>query len=360
MKILFLPNNISSISTSSVQALNRIHGCEAKGFYTNKFSHQHSGGAGNYYFVGISRRKNPIGWIMQEIKRFILFKRLLKWADIIHWVYDDKGLKKREIRMIKRSKKPSVIEWVGSDIRNPEILFPINSYYKKVFHSGYEYANYESFAQSAANQSKFKEYGAYPLVNPEMDLFVDKTIFSKRYFVWPRMVLEDYECQYPLAENKKPLILHSPTAKFAKGSEYIISAIEKLQNEYEFEFKLISNTPRPEVMQLMRQCDIFIDQVILGMYGLASCEAMCFGKPVLCYLMPTVLENGLPSDCPIVNTKIEDIEANIRMLLENGELRSSIGRKSRKYAEEYFNAKKKAEVYVGKYEEVLINLKEGE
>lgn len=37
-----------------------------------------------------------------------------------------------------------------------------------------------------------KKLGAKPLVNPEIDLFVNKELFPIRYFIWPRMCLKAY------------------------------------------------------------------------------------------------------------------------------------------------------------------------
>lgn len=353
MKVLFLPNNISSISTSTVEALNNLPGIEAKGFYINKFTHQYAGGEHNYFFEGISRKRYPLKWIRQEIKRHFLFRRLIKWADIIHWVYDDMGLKESEKKILRINRKPSVVEWVGSDIRNPDILFPANRYYKEVFYNGYEYAFYESAEQSHKNQMKFSDYGSYPLVNPEMDIYVEKNLFPKRFYVWPRLLLDTFHPQYPPLEKKKLLILHSPSAKFAKGTNFILPVVEELKKEFDFEFKLLHKIPRHEVLQLMQQCDIFIDQVILGMYGLASCEAMAYGKPVLCYLMPAVFENGLPNDCPIVNTTVESLKEKLIDLISNPQLRHDTGKASRAYTEKYFDASKNSRQLVEIYNEVI-------
>lgn len=328
-------------------------GHAAKGFYISKFSHQHFERKNNYYFVGISRKKNLFKWVVQEIKRYYTFRRLLKWADVIHWVYDDKGLKNNEIRKIRKAGKPSVVEWVGSDIRNPELLFPLNAYYAHAYENGYEYAQYESVWQSKRNQAKFLQYEAIPLVNPEMDLFLDRSMFPERYFVWPRMLLTQFDYRFPDPGNKKPLVLHSPTAKVAKGSEYIIAAVEELKKEVDFDFILLHQFPRAEVMRLMQQCDIFIDQIVLGMYGLASCEAMCYGKPVLCYLMPAVIKNGLPEECPIINTTVESLKSNLRRLLQDGQLRYETGLLCRAYAEKYFDSKKNAERLISVYQAVI-------
>ncbi len=347
-----MPINVASISSITVDALNRLDGIDAKGFFINKHKY-HFVGENSYYFEGVSRKKRPLKWLKQEFRRYFLFRSLYKWADIVHWVYDDIGLKDSEKRIIRKCKKPSVIEWVGSDIRNPDILFSINPYFENVFNNGYEYAFYESEKQSLINQRKFFSYGALPLVNPEMDIYINKEIFPKRYYIPQRILIEQFIPSLPPKAKSKLLILHAPSAKNAKGTNFILPVIEELQKKYDFEFRLLHNMPRTEVMELMQQCDIFIDQLVIGMYGLASCEAMAFGKPVLCFIMPAVYENGLSKDCPIINTTVETLKDNLTNLITNPELRFRVGNDSRKYALENFDAIANAQKLVDIYSDVI-------
>jgi glycosyltransferase involved in cell wall biosynthesis len=352
MRVLVLPINVASISSVTVDALNRLKGIDAKGFFINKHKYHFVGG-NSYYFEGVSRKKRPLKWLRRELYRYFLFRSLYNWADIVHWVYDDIGLKENEKRIIRKCKKPSVIEWVGSDIRNPETLFSINSYYKEAFNNGYEYAFYESEKQSLINQRKFFSYGALPLVNPEMDIYINKKIFPNRYYISHKIFIDQFTPSLSPDAKSKLLVLHAPSAKIAKGTNFILPVIEELQKEYDFEFRLLHNMPRTEVMELMQQCDIFIDQLVIGMYGLASCEAMAFGKPVLCFIMPAVYENGLSKECPIVNTTVETLKDNLTQLITNPGLRIRIGNDSRKYAQENFDATINAQKLVDIYSDVI-------
>ena len=105
MKVLVLPTNISSITTSTVEALNQLHGVEARGVVINRFSHQTLNGENCYFFESVSRRAKPIKWVFLQIKRWLIFRKLVKWADIIHWIYDDVGLKKCEISFLLKKNK---------------------------------------------------------------------------------------------------------------------------------------------------------------------------------------------------------------------------------------------------------------
>ncbi len=130
-----------------------------------------------------------------------------------------------------------------------------------------------------------------------MDLYVKKNLFPKTFITLHRLNVKDF---IPIeTENPIPLVVHAPSRRIAKGSDYILKAVEELKQELDFDFKLLEHMPRQEAMKQVQQCDIFIDQLMLGSHGLSSCEAMSFGKPVMCYIMPAVYENGLPADCPI-------------------------------------------------------------
>ena len=352
MKVLVLPINVASISSITVESLNNFGDVKAKGFFSNRHIY-HYPSHNSYYFEGVSSKKKPFKWFVQKIKRYFIFRKLCKWADIIHWVYDDISLYGQEKSILKKSNKPSVIEWVGSDIRNPEILFTINPYYKNAFQNGYEYAFYESKKQSLINQKKFNGYGALPLVNPEMDLYLNKELFPEKYYISHKLFLNEFISSFPAINKMKPLIVHSPTAKIAKGTNFILPVIEELKKNYDFDFRLLHDLPRYEVLALMKECDIFIDQLIIGMHGLASSEAMAFGKPVVCYLMPAIFENGFSKECPIVNTTIETLKETLVRLITNSELRYNIGKASREYAEENFDANSNAKKLVKIYSDVI-------
>jgi glycosyltransferase involved in cell wall biosynthesis len=99
---------------------------------------------------------------------------------------------------------------------------------------------------------------------------------------------------------------------------------------------------RSEVLELLQQADIFVDQIIGGSYGMATMEAMSFGKPVMCYIMPEVFEAGLSTDCPIINTNPDNLKEKLIELIDNAPMRHEIGKKSRAFVEEFHDADKGA------------------
>ena len=229
---------------------------------------------------------------------------------------------------------------MGSDIRDPDILKPINKYYDKVFDHGYEYAKQEKSSYKTIVQEKFASVGALPIVNPEMGLFLKKNVFPKSHQVYLRINIENFSPIYPNKESKNKItIVHSPSVLIAKGSSIILPLIERLQKIYDFTFIMLHQKPRSEVLEIIQKADIFIDQIIGGSYGMAAMESMAYGKPTLCYIMPEVFKNGLSSECPIVNVNPETIEQKLIELILNPQMRYDIGLASRAYVEKYHDAK---------------------
>jgi glycosyltransferase involved in cell wall biosynthesis len=297
-------------------------------------------------------KKNPLRYIFSFLANNFLFRplkfltlcRWIIWADAIHWTWDSTMKNNLDLWLTKFLNKKRFIEWVGSEMRVPEVTMQENKGYKEAYNNGYEYKDLENKERSYALQEKFASYGFVPILVPEMKLFLKPGLFNKVYTTQYRIFQpEKYpDTYFPAIQNDKIIIAHSPSAKIAKGSNIIIPLIEKLKQQFNIEFILLHNVAREQVIETMKRCDIFIDQIILGSYAAAAIEAMSLGKPVVAYIMPPVFREGTPIDCPIVNANPDTLEINLIELLRDSELRRSIGIKSRQYVEEVHNADKLA------------------
>ncbi len=283
-------------------------------------------------------KKNIIQSILNGVLYFRRIKKWIEWADVLHYAYTPGDKFRRDLAYAHKLNKKIFVEFVGSDIRIPELLSEINPYFKNAYyHENYEYKRVEAPNKELKLQKIFSKYGAIPIVNPEMQLFVNRTLFPTLHQVFFRINVNDFSHLYPKIETKRPVIVHSPSALIAKGSNIILPIIERLKKKYDFEFIIIHQKPRSEVLELLKKADIFIDQIILGTYAMAAMEAMAYGKPTLCYIMPEVFKNGLTPECPVVNVNPDTIEEKLIELILNPQLRHEIGLKSRTYIENYHN-----------------------
>ncbi len=350
MKVLLLPFNIASKGAITIDALNRINGVEAKGVFVSKNKGVASSEFARHFEV-YSFRENPIGWTSNYIKKSLYINKMIKWADVLHWIWDSGFSSQWDLKLARALKKPGIIEWSGSDIRYPERNFEINPHASLLYNPEYEYKHIETKENSFRRQEKFSKMGFAPLVTPEMDLYIRKDLFPKSYTTLHRLNTKDFRGANP--GNAKPLVVHSPTRRMAKGTKYILEAVEQLKSDFDFEFKLLEGMSREDTLKVIQSCDIFIDQLLLGSYGMASCEALSMGKPVLCYIMQAVYDNGLPLECPIVNTNPDNIKENLAMLLRDRSYREMLGQKGRVYAEQYLDVDIQAKDLVNIYKEVI-------
>lgn len=350
MKILYAPGNIASMPAITAEAMNKIPGVTAKYISTQKHKYlQENDAMVNLAFAFPNKpfKENPLQNILYNISynlfikpyKFIILCRWIVWADVIHWTWDSTTPLNLDLKLAKILKKRRFIEWVGSEMRIPEITMLESKWYKEVFNNGYEYSAMESKERSYRLQEKFYKYGFIPVLVPEMKLFLKPGLFKKVFSTQYRIFQKD---KYPeivsYPGNDNIVIVHTPSAKIAKGSNYIIPIIEKLKRKYNIDFILLHNVSREKALETMKRCDIFIDQIILGSYAGAAIEAMSLGKPTLAYIMPSVYKQGTPYDCPVVNVNPDTLEEKLTQLIEDPALRHQVGAKSRKFVEEVHNA----------------------
>lgn len=148
-----------------------------------------------------------------------------------------------------------------------------------------------------------------------------------------------YQPVYPRLSTGQPIkILHAPNHKAIKGSDAIFKAIEVLKSEgYPIELVFKQNIPNKEFLKLVSSVDIVIDQLVIGCYAMFAMEAMCFGKPTICYLRDDLIKTFEAggyidsSEIPLISAQTHDITDVLRNLLDAPERLHEIGKKSRDY-----------------------------
>ena len=321
----------------TVQALRDI-GMNARGIVQQSSAFLTNDGLEVYESISI--RRSPIKGMIRLLRWWTHLLPAILWADVIHWHYGSNfilplGL---DLNLIHYLGKKGVIEFYGSDIRIPEVAIQDNPYLEKVLsHPANDYLI--SFKISRQNQERFARAGFQCLCNsPELNAYVQKDLFSSPFLgIRSRLMLKEFEPQYPNREIKNPVIGHAPSNKRVKGTESVLRTIETLKKQLDFEFRLISGETHAKTLAAMRDCDIYLDQFVIGDHGVAAVEAMAFGKPVVCYLKPSV-SMAQPPDCPIINANQDNLGDVLGNLIENPSVLYEIGVKSRQYVEKYHDA----------------------
>jgi glycosyltransferase involved in cell wall biosynthesis len=351
MKVLTIGANNASTQNNTIRGL-RALGIEAEGLcFESRVSVYN-----DYSCIslpnlprGSSRRLGLSWWKRKVISAFLFLKHLL-WADIIHCYSDFRvfpfGL---DCLLIKLLRKKGVIEFQGSDIRIPEVEMATNPIFRLAFlDPHYEY-RFENANSSLRRQRRFASLGFWPVVSGALPL-LDRNLFPRFSIVYHPSLVRDAVPRFPPAEKAGPVIIaHAPSAPVAKGTKYVVRAVENLKRKYDLEFILIQNMPLALALKAIEDCDIYVDQMIWGGYAVTSQQAMALGKPIVCYLKPVLSKYLYPDDIPVVNATIDTLEKKLDELIRNPLRRHDLGKRSRQYVEKYHDhilvAAKLVEIY---------------
>ncbi len=169
-----------------------------------------------------------------------------------------------------------------------------------------------------------QDYELYPYVKH----------YYKNVFVLPlAFPVKEVAPAYPLRSNGVPMVVHAPTQPTFKGTAAIEAALQALWSQgYTFSYYRIERMSHQQALQMYRQADIVIDQILVGSYGVLSVEAMAMGKPVVCYVREN-LKKTFPGWLPIVSANPGTLQSALIPLLRDAAKRHSVGIMSRKYAE---------------------------
>jgi len=131
-------------------------------------------------------------------------------------------------------------------------------------------------------------------------------------------------------------VCHSPTNRYYKGSDNIISICRKLEKEGIIEFILIENESYEITIKKKQNCDVLIDQIHnrggWG-YGMNSIEALSMGLVCMTELVKAY-KNFIP-DHPFIHITKETLESKLREIVQNKKLLSIKKSESRLWVKKY-------------------------
>lgn len=136
--------------------------------------------------------------------------------------------------------------------------------------------------------------------------------------------------------NPVPRVLHAPSQRKGKGSDFIRSIVGALKEEgFAFEFIEVTNMPNIKLLEMLASCDIVIDQAFSDapVAGLAA-EASALGIPVVVGgYYASVWQRYIPSEIlpPVVFCRPEDMKDQVARLLQDSNLRTSLGARAQAF-----------------------------
>lgn len=143
----------------------------------------------------------------------------------------------------------------------------------------------------------------------------------------------------PASEHRGALrVVHAPNHRELKGTRYLEVAIADLQSEgVLIELVLVESLSNHEALEIYRTADVIFDQCLIGFHGYFALEAMALGKPVMCYIRRPDEYLLQPEECPIINTHVDTLKADLRRLVTSRDELPAIGQRGRAYVERHYS-----------------------
>ena len=217
--------------------------------------------------------------------------------------------------------------WHGSDVRQPEVHGRIEKY-SPFNEDGVLLPIYSTtrWAHRAANELDVPEFVSTP----------DLLRYRPNAAWLPTVVNpDDYLPEVGGLVPSVPVVLHAPSKALLKGTQYVREAASKLQDEGLIEYREVSGVTREQLQELIRQSDIVVDSLALGMYGVVSVEAMLLEKVAVANVWESAREYILSSTgqvVPVAQADPSSIERVLRELAVDPELRTEIAELGRPFA----------------------------
>jgi hypothetical protein len=162
-------------------------------------------------------------------------------------------------------------------------------------------------------------------------------------FFWPIDLAiqggKRYKPAYPSVDLDRPVrVVHAPNHSHFKGTRYLEQAIASLQQEgVGIELILVERLSNDQALEVYRSADVIFDQCLIGFHGYFALEAMALGKPVMCFIRKPAEYLLQPEECPIINTHVDTLKADLRSLVRRRDEFEDIGRRGRLYIERNFS-----------------------
>lgn len=232
-----------------------------------------------------------------------------------------------EIRALQRLGLPTALLAHGSEVRHPLRHLERNEF------SAYRAAPPDLVTRlvgTTERNRRIADESGFPLFCTTPDLLDDLPDA-----VWVPVVVDvdSWSCDRPVFERKVPVVVHAPSNRWTKGTDLILPVLEDLESRGAIELRLLEGVAHSRMRELVRDADLVVDQIGIGIYGVLACEAMAAGKPVTGCIGETAAKAYGP-DLPVLHTTAETLRSTVESLLDDRDRARGIGAASRRYVRE--------------------------
>jgi len=117
------------------------------------------------------------------------------------------------------------------------------------------------------------------------------------------------------SSNGVPVVAHAPSRPWLKGTDRIEPMLRRLAEEGVIEYRQIVGIPHAAMPAFYADADIMLDQFVLGIYGVAACEAMASGRLVMSHVdefTRSQVRERTGLELPILEATVESLESELR------------------------------------------------
>jgi len=230
---------------------------------------------------------------------------------------------------LARAGVPMIVSFAGSDARLIAGARRRNPYFFKEPDEAHDRA----VVRYLASISRYIRYAA---TDCEMAEYV-APYFDKVFTFRQPADLRELSCMPPRI-GRPPVLLHVPTDTEVKGTAHILEAVERLQQEgLEFEFRTQRRLTQQAFYREIEACDVYVDELRCGSYGVTAVEAMTASKVVVTYIREDLVSQ-YPPELPIVNANPDTIYDVLRRLILDDAFRVRHAGAGRPYVEKYHDS----------------------
>lgn len=141
-------------------------------------------------------------------------------------------------------------------------------------------------------------------------------------------------------------VAHAPSVGAVKGTELILPALTALHDEGVIELELVRGVPSAQMPAVFARADVVIDQLRIGSYGVAACEAMAAGCIVAGHVTADVralIAERTGLELPIVEATPDTIDEVLRALAADVD-RATLRERGREFVRDVHDGRRAAAV----------------
>jgi hypothetical protein len=150
----------------------------------------------------------------------------------------------------------------------------------------------------------------------------------------------------PPLQRRVPIVVHAPSRASLKGTDLVEPVLHSLAAEELIDYRPAAGLTRVEMRELYRSADVVLDQFRLGIYGVATCEALAAGRVVISHVAghsrtAAAAASGL--ELPVIEATGDTLRTTILDVLEHRDRPRQLAEQGRDFVHRLHDGRASAE-----------------